>query len=349
MGFHAGHVPLYAHLGVGETSSSPLFTKKIERGLGRLHETNGFDCGAKAEEFNQSRIQNVAMKRIKIEAWQMMSCLNDALGRRYWEEAVTWRCDELWREAYVKLTKGALDLHDCMSFELLLNRMSDTTDTMENKREDEHSDRAIDVCHLVLEWRLRGTRDDPLTDGTRTGLNENVTMKIFGNFGDEPTTKGHADLLDFGGLLIEARVRCLTSRGRYACSAESGQSSHASTARTLLQFEENDAVTTVLAYNNSFQYPTAEIMECSAECNAPRTMMIVTVPAYINNSRNRSEVVTQVQDKVLNKQLQNYEVSFFENLYYHKDEVRAFAAAAITITYRDTYTFDKYMSDTGNA
>ena len=32
-------------------------------------------------------------------------CPDDAKGRRYWEESVTWRCDEEWREAYIKLSK----------------------------------------------------------------------------------------------------------------------------------------------------------------------------------------------------------------------------------------------------
>ena len=32
-------------------------------------------------------------------------CPDDAQGRRYWEESVTWRCDEEWREANIKLSK----------------------------------------------------------------------------------------------------------------------------------------------------------------------------------------------------------------------------------------------------
>ena len=50
MDFHTGPVPLDAHLGVGETPSSPLFTKQTERELGRSHETNESGCGATAEE-----------------------------------------------------------------------------------------------------------------------------------------------------------------------------------------------------------------------------------------------------------------------------------------------------------
>ena len=44
---------------------------------------------------NQPRVQTLAMKRVRIAAWQMVSCPSDAKGRRYWEESVTWRCDEI--------------------------------------------------------------------------------------------------------------------------------------------------------------------------------------------------------------------------------------------------------------
>ena len=236
-----------------------------------------------------------------------------------------------------------------------ITEMSDTTDMTENKREDEHNDKAIDVCLLVPEWKLRGTRDDPLTDGTRTELNENVTMKIFDNlmifdlrvdsfsFGDEPKTNEHVDLLDFGCLLIDVTVKCSASRDRFACSTGTGCSSHTSTERTSLQFEVNDAITNVLSYDNYFW----NLTEYTAECNALPTMMIVTVPTYVNYSRNRSEVVTQGQAKVLNKKFQNYDVTFFENLYYHKDEVRAVAAAAILTTHRGTYTFNANTNSAG--
>ena len=35
------------------------------------------------KKHNQSRIQHLAMKRVKIAAWQMASCPNDTKGRRY--------------------------------------------------------------------------------------------------------------------------------------------------------------------------------------------------------------------------------------------------------------------------
>ena len=56
---------------------------------GWLHEKNGAQCGKAAEKHNQLRIQNLAMKRVKIAASQMASCPNDTKGRRYWEEVVT--------------------------------------------------------------------------------------------------------------------------------------------------------------------------------------------------------------------------------------------------------------------
>ena len=65
----------------------------------------GLIVARQLKKYNRSRIQNLAMKRVRIAAWQMVSCPNDAMGHRYWEEVVTRRCDELWREAYVRLKK----------------------------------------------------------------------------------------------------------------------------------------------------------------------------------------------------------------------------------------------------
>ena len=57
------------------------------------------------KKHNQPRVQSLAMRRVRIAAWQMVSCPSDAKGRRYWEESVTWRCDEMWRDDYIKLSK----------------------------------------------------------------------------------------------------------------------------------------------------------------------------------------------------------------------------------------------------
>ena len=57
------------------------------------------------KKHGQQRVQTLAMRRVLIAAWQMVSCPDDAKGRRYWEESVTWRCDELWRDEYIKLSK----------------------------------------------------------------------------------------------------------------------------------------------------------------------------------------------------------------------------------------------------
>ena len=57
------------------------------------------------KKHNQPRVQSLAMRRVRIAAWQMVSCPSDAKGRRYWEECVTWRCDEMWRDEYIKLSK----------------------------------------------------------------------------------------------------------------------------------------------------------------------------------------------------------------------------------------------------
>ena len=57
------------------------------------------------KKHNQPRVQTLAMGRVRIAAWHMVSCPSDAKGRRYWEESVTWRCDEMWRDEYIKLSK----------------------------------------------------------------------------------------------------------------------------------------------------------------------------------------------------------------------------------------------------
>ena len=57
------------------------------------------------KKHNQPRVQTLAMRRVRIAAWQMVSCPSDAKGRRYSEESVMWRCDEMWRDDYIKLSK----------------------------------------------------------------------------------------------------------------------------------------------------------------------------------------------------------------------------------------------------
>ena len=57
------------------------------------------------KKHNQPRLQTLAMRRVRIAAWQTVSCPSDAKGHRYWEKSVTWRCDEMWRDEYIKLSK----------------------------------------------------------------------------------------------------------------------------------------------------------------------------------------------------------------------------------------------------
>ena len=57
------------------------------------------------KKHNQPRVQTLVMRRVRIAAWKMVSNASDAKGRIYWEESVTWRCDELWRDEYIKLSK----------------------------------------------------------------------------------------------------------------------------------------------------------------------------------------------------------------------------------------------------
>ena len=54
------------------------------------------------KKHNQPRVQTLAMRRVRIAARQMVSWMPRG---RYWEESATWRCDELWRDEYIKLSK----------------------------------------------------------------------------------------------------------------------------------------------------------------------------------------------------------------------------------------------------
>ena len=68
----------------------------------------GVIAARQLKNHGQQRVQTLAMRRVRIASWQMVSCPTDAKGRRYWEESVTWRCDELWRDEYIKLSKRGL-------------------------------------------------------------------------------------------------------------------------------------------------------------------------------------------------------------------------------------------------
>ena len=65
----------------------------------------GVIAARQLKKHGQQRVQTLAMRRVRIAAWQMVSCPSDAKRRRYWEESVTWRCDELWRDEHIKLSK----------------------------------------------------------------------------------------------------------------------------------------------------------------------------------------------------------------------------------------------------
>ena len=79
--------------------------RRLNEGWVDYMNRTGPNVAKQLKKHNQSRIQNLAMKRVKIAAWQMASCPNDAKGRRYCEDIVTWRCDKHWKEAYVQLEK----------------------------------------------------------------------------------------------------------------------------------------------------------------------------------------------------------------------------------------------------
>ena len=47
----------------------------------------GVIAARQLKKHNQPRVQTLAMRRVRIAAWQMVSCPSDAKGRTYWEES----------------------------------------------------------------------------------------------------------------------------------------------------------------------------------------------------------------------------------------------------------------------
>ena len=97
--FYSTCVPA-ALQGVGEWA----YTQCMFQAL-RIWKRTGVIVARQRKKHNQPRVQTLAMRRVRIAAWQMVSCPSDAKGRRYWEESVTCRCDEVWRDEYIKLSK----------------------------------------------------------------------------------------------------------------------------------------------------------------------------------------------------------------------------------------------------
>ena len=82
------YVPGSTYLGAGQTSSCPVFAQE---GWVDYMKRTGVIVARQLKKHGQQRVQTLAMRRVRIAAWQMVSCPNDAKGRRYWEESVTWR------------------------------------------------------------------------------------------------------------------------------------------------------------------------------------------------------------------------------------------------------------------
>ena len=222
------------------------------------------------------------------------------------------------------------------------------------------------------EWRERTTRKGPLLDGARTKLNENVHMQISGclmsyglredpfSLGLEPKTNGNVDLLNFGRLLLELDGRHeqfdklnqeTMSSGKFL----SGKKLYTDHPKKVWK---RDMI--IIYFTKGFHKDTAfdpdkapntQTQDCdiSNEIDELRERGVTTIiidvtrEFYKDTTQDQTKVLNmQIQDCLvsdevneewaLNKQLQNYDVPFFEDLNYYNDDVRADAAAAITIT-----------------
>ena len=74
MGLHAVNVPSTAHLGTGEASSSPVPAQETKRVLADYVKRTGVIVARQQKKHNQPRLQTLAMRRVRIAAWQMVSC-----------------------------------------------------------------------------------------------------------------------------------------------------------------------------------------------------------------------------------------------------------------------------------
>ena len=105
MGIYARDVPLAVTCELGKLRRILCFRRRPHENWVDYMKRTGLIVAKQLKKYNQTRIQSLAMKRVKIAACHMATCPNDAKGRRYWEEVVTWRCDECWKEAYANLAK----------------------------------------------------------------------------------------------------------------------------------------------------------------------------------------------------------------------------------------------------
>ena len=84
------------------------FRRRPNEGWGDYMKRTGLIVAKQLKKHNQLRIQNLSMKRVKIAAWQMASCPNDAKGRRY----LGGNCDLAMRQALegcvCQIVKGGL-------------------------------------------------------------------------------------------------------------------------------------------------------------------------------------------------------------------------------------------------
>ena len=102
-GLHAVHVSGTAHLG---TWRRVLCLRRRPNECWAYHmKRTGPTVARQLKKHGEPRLQTLAMRRVRTAAWQMVRCPDDAKGRGCWEESVTWRCDEEWREAHITLSK----------------------------------------------------------------------------------------------------------------------------------------------------------------------------------------------------------------------------------------------------
>ena len=136
------------------------------------------------KKHGQPRLQTLAMRRVRIAAWQMVRCRNDAKGRRNWEESTTRRFDGEWRGIHQTVQGGLLEQHATRFFgDAWISKLKACKTWAEwysLKKDFEHSWHATCVCDALVERENR-PRDDSDPWNVAWFIDEHRRLEILGD------------------------------------------------------------------------------------------------------------------------------------------------------------------------
>ena len=210
--------------------------------------------------------------------------------------------------------------------------MSDTTDTTENKREAERVSRFR--CCILIDFMklLHGasfSSSDDLLNCTSSRL---LNLRCRGRF----------------MMMGPFRYKNDTT---LAVTTFGDQTDKNSIIDTWAHEQGNDVINKPVAITEHLKYVTTVTLNCEEGLTFENQANKTGIMDMKKNEQEQGifiNIVAPVEHmKYMTTEIFDCKTGI--NFDSQIDDVCADAAAAITITYRDTYTFDRYMSDTGNA